>query len=123
MRQPAPPVADQRLGEDQEPSGDAGMVHDRADEDEEGHGQQREAVGGGDQPLDVDAHGRAAALEEEGERGHRHGEGDGQVDGEEDEQDEERQEVQASDSRIQRLRTSRTACRTPIERKPRVAAR
>ncbi len=75
LRDAADHVADQRVGQVQQPPRDAGAVHDGAGADEEGHGQQRKGIGGLHELLHEHAQRQAVGEDEEGQRrdGHRKG--------------------------------------------------
>ncbi len=68
--------ADQRQREVVDAVGDAGVVHQVAGEDEERHGEQREAVDAADHPVDDDHRRRGAGQPDVDERGARHRDGD-----------------------------------------------
>ena len=68
LRQRAGHVADQRVGQGQQPPGDAGLVHDRAGEHEERDRQQRIGVGGAHHLLHEDVERHLAVDQEERQR-------------------------------------------------------
>ena len=68
LRQRAGEVAGQRVGQGEQAPGDAGLVHDRAGEHEEGNRQQRIGVGGAHHLLHEDVERHAAVDQEERER-------------------------------------------------------
>ncbi len=123
LGQPAHPMADQRVGQHHEAAGDAGIVHDGAGEDEEGHRQEGIGVGGAHQLLDIDADRRCASQHKKAQGGDGHCEGDGHVDAEHGEHQHERQPGRHQTSPPRRRRTSAVPWRMAIIAKPTVTER
>ena len=91
LRQTALHPADQRDGEAVDAAGDAGDVHQVAGQDEERHGQQREAFHPGDHALRQDHVGRHVVDQQVEQRRHGHGDGDGDADDHQDEEGDDQQ--------------------------------
>ena len=86
LRETALHPADEGDGEGVDAPGDAGDVHQVAGEDEEGDGEEREALDAGDHPLRHDDVGGDAGDEEVEAGGDEHGDGDRHADQHQDEE-------------------------------------